>query len=254
MKAILIIGILLSTGISFSQEWRDSLEVARKEYKNENYEKALKYYKSAQKKAPEDVDLSDEIGQSAYKSGDYETAEKVFQQNSANKRSNKNRAKNNHNIGNARMRTKNYEGAVEAYKDALRLNPEDEKTRYNLSEATRKLKKKQKEEEKSKKNQNGKKNPKGQKEKPKSDEKKDGNKKNPKNGNDKKRHKKPGEKEPDGDKKGQGNKSKNQNQSQLPNKTVDRMLDELMKKEAETKGRMAGNGGAGFTPRSGKDW
>ncbi|MFT6501634.1 MAG: tetratricopeptide (TPR) repeat protein [Crocinitomicaceae bacterium] len=254
MKAILIIGFLLSTGISFSQEWRDSLEVARKEYKNENYEKALKYYKSAQKKAPEDVDLSDEIGQSAYKSGDYETAEKVFQQNSANKRSNKNRAKNNHNIGNARMRTKNYEGAVEAYKDALRLNPEDEKTRYNLSEATRKLKKKQKEEEKSQKNQDEKKNPKGEKDKPKSDEKKDGNKKNPKDGNDKKGNKKPGEKKPKGDKKGQGDKPKNQNKSQLPNKTVDRMLDELMKKEAETKGRMAGNGGAGFTPRSGKDW
>ena len=241
MKAIFIIGFLLSTGVSFSQEWRDSLELARREYKNENYEKALKYYKSAQKKAPEDVNLSDEIGQSAYKSGDYETAEKVFQQNSANKRSNKNRAKNIHNIGNARMRTKNYKGAVEAYKDALRLNPEDEKTRYNLSEATRKLKKKKKEKEKSQKNQDEKK-----KEKPKSEEKKDDN--------DKKGNKKPGEKKPEGDKKGQGNKSKNQNKSQLPNKTVDRMLDELMKKEAETKGRMAGNGVAGFTPRSGKDW
>ena len=170
MKAIFIIGFLLSTVVSFSQEWRDPLGLARKEYKNENYEKALKYYKSAQKKAPEDVNLSDEIGQSAYKSGDYETAEKVFQQNSANKRSNKNRAKNIHNIGNARMRTKNYKGAVEAYKDALRLNPEDEKTRYNLSEATRKLKKKKKEKEKSQKNQDEKK-----KEKPKSEEKKDDN-------------------------------------------------------------------------------
>ncbi|MDC0099080.1 tetratricopeptide repeat protein [Crocinitomicaceae bacterium] len=241
MKAIFIIGFLLSTVVSFSQEWRDPLGLARKEYKNENYEKALKYYKSAQKKAPEDVNLSDEIGQSAYKSGDYETAEKVFQQNSANKRSNKNRAKNIHNIGNARMRTKNYKGAVEAYKDALRLNPEDEKTRYNLSEATRKLKKKKKEKEKSQKNQDEKK-----KEKPKSEEKKDDN--------DKKENKKPGEKKPEGDKKGQGNKSKNQNKSQLPNKTVDRMLDELMKKEAKTKGRMARNGVAGFTPRSGKDW
>tara|TARA_B110000285_G_scaffold151638_1_gene169282 strand:+ start:4744 stop:5217 length:474 start_codon:yes stop_codon:yes gene_type:complete len=154
MKAIFIIGFLLSTVVSFSQEWRDPLGLARKEYKNENYEKALKYYKSAQKKAPEDVNLSDEIGQSAYKSGDYETAEKVFQQNSANKRSNKNRAKNIHNIGNARMRTKNYKGAVEAYKDALRLNPEDEKTRYNLSEATRKLKKKKKENEKEKSQKN----------------------------------------------------------------------------------------------------
>ena len=148
MKAILIIGFLLSTGISFSQEWRDSLEVARKEYKNKNYEKALKYYKSAQNKAPEEIDLSDEIGQSAYRSGDFETAEKIFQQNGNNKKSNKSKAENQHNIGNSRMRSKNYDGAVEAYKDALRLNPNDEKTRYNLSEAIRKLKKKQKEEKK----------------------------------------------------------------------------------------------------------
>ena len=250
MKAILIIGFLLSTGISFSQEWRDSLEVARSEYDKKNYKKALKYYQSAQKKAPEEIDLSDEIGQSAYKYGDYETAEKVFQQNSTNKRSNKSRAKNNHNIGNARMRSKNYEGAVESYKDALRLDPKDEKTRYNLSEATIKLKNKQKEDKKSQNDQDEKNKPKGQKKKPNPDEKKNGDKKDKKNGNDKK----PGEKKPKGDKKGEGNKPKNQNKSQLPNKTVDRMLDELMKKEAETKGRMAGNGGSGFTPRSGKDW
>ena len=254
MKAILIIGFLLSTGISFSQEWRDSLEVARSEYDKKNYKKALKYYQSAQKKAPEEIDLSDEIGQSAYKSGDYETAEKVFQQNSTNKRSNKSRAKNNHNIGNARMRSKNYEGAVESYKDALRLDPKDEKTRYNLSEATRKLKKKQKEDKKSQNDQDEKNKPKGQEKKPNPDEKKNGDEKDDKDGNDKKGDKKPGEKKPKGDKKGEGNKPKNQNKSQLPNKTVDRMLDELMKKEAETKGRMAGNGGSGFTPRSGKDW
>ena len=251
MKPILIIGFLLSTGISLSQEWRDSLEVARKEYKKENYEKALNYYKSAQKKAPDDIDLSDEIAQSAYKSGDYETAEKVFQQNSANKRSNKNKAKNNHNIGNSRMRTKNYEGAVEAYKDAIRLNPNDEKTRYNLSEATRKLKNKQKEDEKSQKNKNENNKPESDKGKPESDEKKGGDKQNPKEGQ---VNKNSGQKKNKDDKKDQANNSENQNKSQLPNKTVDRMLDELMKKEAETKGRMTGNGGAGFTPRSGKDW
>ncbi|NRA10656.1 MAG: tetratricopeptide repeat protein [Crocinitomicaceae bacterium] len=245
MKAILKIGFLLGTGISFSQEWRDTLEVARKEYKKENYKKALNYYKSAQRKAPEEIDLSDEIGQSAYRSGDFETAEKIFQQNRNNKRTNKSRAENNHNIGNARMRSKNYEGAVEAYKDALRLNPKDEKTRYNLSEATRRLKRKQKED---------KKNPKTQKKQPNPDNKKQGKKNGGKKGDDKKEQQKPGQKKPKGQKKSQGNKPQNQNKSQLPNSDVDRLLDDLMKNEAETKRRMAGNGGGGFTPRSGKDW
>ena len=38
-----------------------------------------------------------------------------------------------HNLGNALMNQKEYTGAVEAYKNALRNNPADDKTRYNLA-------------------------------------------------------------------------------------------------------------------------
>lgn len=55
--------------------WRDSLDVARTAYKNKEYGKALKYYESAQRKAPDNVDLSDEMGQSAYKAREFERAE-----------------------------------------------------------------------------------------------------------------------------------------------------------------------------------
>lgn len=37
-----------------------------------------------------------------------------------------------HNLGNALYQQKNFKGAVEAYKNALRNNPTDEETRYNL--------------------------------------------------------------------------------------------------------------------------
>lgn len=37
-----------------------------------------------------------------------------------------------HNLGNALFQRKNYKGAVEAYKNALRNDPTDEETRYNL--------------------------------------------------------------------------------------------------------------------------
>ena len=39
--------------------------------------------------------------------------------------------RNFHNIGNALMQLKDYKGAVEAYKNALRNNPNDDETRYN---------------------------------------------------------------------------------------------------------------------------
>jgi hypothetical protein len=38
------------------------------------------------------------------------------------------------------MKSRNYSGAVDAYKQALRLNPNDKKTKYNLSEAIRRVK------------------------------------------------------------------------------------------------------------------
>lgn len=45
-----------------------------------------------------------------------------------------------HNLGNTLMLEKNYQGAVEAYKNALRNNPADEETRYNYALAKQKLK------------------------------------------------------------------------------------------------------------------
>lgn len=249
MKVILIIAFFLSTGIALTQEWRDSLEVARREYKKHNYEKALRYYKSAQSKAPEDIDLSDEIGQSSYKSGDYETAEKVYQQNSGNKSSNKSKAENNHNIGNSRMRSKNYAGAVDAYKESLRLNPRDEKTRYNLSEAQRKLKNKQEKE-----NKNSQEN----KEKPAADKNQKPDEKGDSDGNpnDSKPRDQKEKPKPSDQKKG-GNKdreSNNSNSSKLSDKTIEKKLDELMKKEAETKKRIQEYGQGGTLPKSRKDW
>ena len=154
------------------------------------------------------------------------------------------------------MREENFEGAAEAYKESLRLNPKDERTRYNLSEAMRKIRK-QKQDQK----QNG--GGESQENKPQQGDPgqqgNSGDSQDDKNGNGQKKQSKegnsPGDKKNRKQKKGQGGSpQEGGNRSQLPNKQVDRMLDELMKNEAETKRRLAGNGGGGFTPKSGKDW
>lgn len=44
-----------------------------------------------------------------------------------------------HNMGNCYMALKNYQGAVEAYKNALRNNPNDDETRYNYALAKKLL-------------------------------------------------------------------------------------------------------------------
>ncbi len=56
-----------------------------------------------------------------------------------------------HNIGNVYMQKEEYDNAIEAYKQALRNNPTDEETRYNLALAK---KKKEEQEQQQEQNQN----------------------------------------------------------------------------------------------------
>ena len=52
-----------------------------------------------------------------------------------------------HNMGNVGMETKEYAQSVEAYKNALRLNPRDDETRYNLALAQKLLQDQQNQEQ-----------------------------------------------------------------------------------------------------------
>jgi tetratricopeptide (TPR) repeat protein len=205
-----------------AQKWLDSLEVARKAYKSGDYQKATKYYKSAQNHAPEDVDLSDEIAQSTYRSRDFEGAEKAFQQSASNKKSKEEKAKLQHNTGNAQMKKKDYDGAIASYKESLRNNPNDPETKYNLSEAIRQKNEQEKKNQKDEQNQNNQ------------------NNQSQNNSN---------------------NQSSNSEQNsgsdnkKMPNKQADKMLDDLTRQEAATKRRLGRNNkGKGSVNKSGKDW
>lgn len=261
-SSVLIFLLLFSSSMSFAQDedaWRDSLLVARKAYEKKNYSEALKYYESAQKIAPDDIDLSDEMAQSAYKARDFERAEKIYQQGSSTKMSKRERGDAMHNMGNAQMRQENYEGAIESYKEALRNNPNDEETRYNLSKAIRKVKAQRTPPPNKPKDPNDPKDP------------QDGD---PNDGGE-------GQQGGQGDQKeGQGNEGSNQNskgskgqnnpsksgqgggggesddssEGKLSNQMVERTLDEIAKKEAETKRSMMGAGSGGRSAKSGKDW
>lgn len=230
--------------MSQDDSWRDSLDVARKSYQNKEYGKALKYYESAQRKAPDNVDLSDEMGQSAYKAREFERAEKIYQQSGGSKRNKARSGDNFHNLGNSQMRQENYESAVESYKKSLRMNPNDDRTRYNLSEAIRRLKDKQgKNDDPNDPNDpnNGQpQDPNGQPNGPGDQE------------NDSESNGKPGDKK-DGQQGGSGGSPKD-GEGQLPNQMVERTLDNLARKEAETKRKMMGGTSGGKSSNSGKDW
>lgn len=257
MKTFAVLIAFFTVFAAAAQDWRDTLKMARNAYKMEEYDKASGLYEKAQKGAPESVDLSDEMAQSAYKAGKFEEAEKIYQQNQSNKTSSKSKANNHHNIGNTRMKSKNYGGAIDAYKDALRLNPNDEKTRYNLSEAKRQLQKQQKKEQEKNQNSGQNKNQQNKNQQGNSGQNKNQSGKNSPKKSNQGNQQKNGQQNPSNgggqQKNGEGTDPKN-GKGQLSNKNADRILDDLMRKEAETKKRMAGMGGSGSRSKSGKDW
>ena len=252
MRTLVIGIVLLISSWSLAQEWRDSLSVARAAYKKGDYAKAISYYESTQKKAPDEVDLSEEIAQSSYKAREFEKAEKVYRQHAHQVKDKKKRADSFHNLGNACMKKKDYSGAIEAYKVSLKNDPNNNETRYNLSEPIRQLKEQKKKDNKKEQNKD---------QQPEQPQGQDQQGQDPQsNGNDKKENSgKPGNegKPKDQQKNGSGKNDTSNDQrkgSKLPNKSVERLLDDLMKAESATKRKMGGRKGQGSTAKSGKDW
>ncbi|MDH4473462.1 MAG: tetratricopeptide repeat protein [Fluviicola sp.] len=256
MKTIVLLCFLIVTAASnlgMAQEWRDTLNRARELYKKGNYKEALKYYKSADRLAPNDVDLSEEKGQSAYRAGKYKEAEEAFRTAASKQTDTKRKASAYHNVGNARMKLKDYAGAEESYKEALRLDPKNEKARQQLAEAKR-LKKEQEEQEKKK-----------QQEKKPSDPKDPGDDKpnegegDPKQGEGQGQNNNKPKQPQDGEGKPNNNDAKPQpgsasKKQKLTDQQTERKLNELMRQEMDAKKRLDGSKGKTNGSKAKKDW
>ena len=248
MRSCLIIIVVFVSSLSWAQNWRDSLSAAHSAYSEGKFEEAHEKFISAQRLAPEGIDLSKDIGTAAYRNGDYASAEKAFHSAANKSESADERARKWHNIGNAQMKQKDYQSAMDSFKQALRENPTDDKTRYNLAEAKRRLKKQQEEQQKQQSNQDN---------QDKQDQKNQ-NEQNQQNSSDKNSQNDSSDKQnqQNQNQNGQSGQSSFSEAQKLSSKKTERMLDELMKKEMETKRRVhgLGSGGQQEQVKSGKRW
>lgn len=244
-----ILLVFLSFAFSgYSQHYQDTINAARKASNLGQYKKALKYYKSAERITPKEVDLSQEMGQTAYKAGDFETAERCFDDLAAKSKSSKDRSTHITDSGISSMKAQSYADAENKFKEAMRNDPSNEKARQLYMEAKR-LRKQQEEAEKDKDRQ--------KEEKDQGDENKD--KEDPKD---------PGEKNGPNQKKQNSNnensksskgdsQERSNGQSQegtLEDKQTERKLDELSRQEMDAKRRMNGTNGSHPGKKTTKDW
>lgn len=236
------------------QNVRPELRKGNELYKQKKYKEAQSAYAAALQKDPSSYTGMFNIGDALYNDKQYENARQALGASAKATKDKKEQARAFHNVGNTFMAEQKWEEAVNAYKQALRLDPTDADTKYNLAYANAMLKKnggKDKNKDKNKKDQN--KDNKDNKDQDKKDQdKKDQDKKD---GDKKDQDKKDGDKE---DKQDQGDKDKKEEQrpqgqpSKLSQQQADNLLNALRQEEKKLQDKKEKN--KGVPVKMEKDW
>lgn len=143
MKHILAYILVFLSTFSFSQE-KDKVQLLAIKKSNdyvyegntlvgkEDYITAEMAYRKAISEKPETIAGMYNLGNTYYTKGAYNEALYRLEQAAKTATNKEEKHKAFHNIGNILMKNKKCKEAVEAYKNALRNNPTDDETRYNL--------------------------------------------------------------------------------------------------------------------------
>jgi tetratricopeptide (TPR) repeat protein len=270
---------LLFFNISFGQSIQEEnkqiirktdkiLREAEKELSEDDFASAEASYRQAVSKNPESVTARYNMANMYY--GKEKPAQAATRYEQANKIAGTKEEKHRifHNMGNSFMEQKNYSGAVEAYKNALRNIPSDEETRYNLALAKKMLEKEKedggggeddkKDQDKDDKNKD-KKDDQGKKDQ----DKKDGEDKEDKGGDQKEDSKQePEEPEDKGDpkdkKEEKGDQEKEQQSQpqpgQLSAQQIKNLLEAMNNEEKKVQEKINAQKARGAKTRTGKDW
>jgi tetratricopeptide (TPR) repeat protein len=231
---------------------------ANNELTDDRFIQAEGDYRRAISKSRENTVAPYNLGTAYYKKEHYEEAFSRFKQagESASEKTEKHKAF--HNMGNVFMKNEEYDKAVEAYKEALRNDPSDEETRYNLALA-KELAKKEKDQEKKGENED-KKDQQDQEEKEeekKEDQQQQENKENQEEGDQEKEDNKEGEGEQKKEEPQQGDQKEEQQQpkpDQLSQQQIKNLLEAMQNEENKVQEKMNEKKVKGPKSKNAKDW
>jgi tetratricopeptide (TPR) repeat protein len=203
-----------------AQTVRSHVSEGNRIYDKGNYTDAEVEYKKALEKNPKSKEAQFNLGNSYYKQQRFDEAMREYGIPSGAVKSPEDRAATYHNVGNSLYRSNKFQDAVEAYRQSLRLNPNDDDTRYNLQMAREKLK-----EQQQKKQQN-----KDQKQDQKKDQKQDQKQDQQQNQQDQQNQQ---QKQQQEQAKQDQTRSQVQKKNQMPKQEADRILDAMRNNEKE---------------------
>jgi Ca-activated chloride channel homolog len=153
-----IIFILLILGFihnnAFSQNANDKLREGNKYFDEKKYNDAEISYKKSLELDPKSYRGSYNLGGALYKQKNYEDAVLNYSQLANRDIDKDTKSKIYHNLGNSYLQANKYKESIDAYKMALKSNPKDVDTKYNLEYAKKMMQAQQQQQKQQQQNQN----------------------------------------------------------------------------------------------------
>ena len=220
---ILLLLLIVNSGLAFAQNDRTFIRQGNKLYRSQKWAQAETQYRKAISKNAKNTQALYNLG-CALMMQQKDSMAMVQYQLAAQEETNVlRRSKSYHNMGVIMQNHREYAKAIECYKMALRCNPQDNETRYNLALCKKLLKnqpQKNNKDNKNNKNKNDKNKNKDQNNKNKNNEQDKNNKKN----NDKDKNKQ--------------NQNEERNQDKMSKDNAEQLLNAAIQQEKATKQKM----------------
>lgn len=138
--------LLIFSGITINSSAQNENKFIRqgnRAFEEGDFKKAEIDYRKALDKNQKSVKGEYNLGGAIYQQENYEEAQRLYEQLASTNLKPEQKAMTYHNLGNSFLQMQKPEPAIEAYKNALRNNPNDLDTKYNLEFAKKMLKQQQ---------------------------------------------------------------------------------------------------------------
>ena len=152
MRNLLLILSFLISITSIAQNKKSFLRDGNTLYADSSYNNAEMKYRKSLEEDQDYFNASFNLADAIYKQERYGEASALFNALKDDAPTETDLAKVYHNLGNSLVKEQKLEEAIKAYKSALRINPGDEDTRYNLALSTKQKQKQEKQEQENKDN------------------------------------------------------------------------------------------------------
>lgn len=228
---ILLLFILAIPIMGMAQNEKSLVRKGNRDYKKGDFSEAELQYRKSIEKNNKTQEGKFNLGDALYKQGKYDEAAGTFQNLSNEKPDKDLKAKSFYNQGNALLKAEKYQESANAYKESLKINPNDEDARYNYVYALSKLRQQQQQQQQQDKNKkdNKDKNKDQQKNQDKKDDKK----------NDKNQQQNQNQQQKD-----QKDQKEQAQQPKISKEDAERMLQAVNNDEKELQKKMAKKEGA----------